>query len=206
VRASRRRAGHCARPDRSRRPIRSADPPPHSRIGLGGNRANVGGRDTQLSEGPAPPSATPASRPAHNCGLVWTAGILLRIRRSEAGPRKGSPLFFCIPLRSVAGGAGDGRIARPDASSRRPRSPAGLHADREHVIGTLQAAFVQGRLGRDEFDLRVGQALASRTYADLAALTADLPAGLVAAEPRYRPARARAPLPVRTGSCAWVRC
>ena len=78
------------------------------------------------------------------------------------------------------------------------------HADREHVIGTLQAAFVQGRLGRDEFDLRVGQALASRTYADLAALTADLPAGLVTAEPCYQLARARAPLPVRTAT--WLMC
>jgi hypothetical protein len=57
------------------------------------------------------------------------------------------------------------------------------HADREQVIGTLKAAFVQGRLAKDEFDLRVGQALASRTYGDLAALTADLPAGLAAAEP-----------------------
>ena len=61
------------------------------------------------------------------------------------------------------------------------------HADREHVIGTLQAAFVQGRLGRDEFDLRVGQALAARTYADLAALTADIPPGPA------RPARPAAP-------------
>jgi len=52
------------------------------------------------------------------------------------------------------------------------------HADRELVIGTLKAAFVQGRLVKDEFDLRVGQALAPRTYAELAALTTDLPAGL----------------------------
>jgi hypothetical protein len=52
------------------------------------------------------------------------------------------------------------------------------HTDREQVIGTLKAAFVQGRLVKDELDLRVGQALASRTYAELAALTADLPAGL----------------------------
>ena len=52
------------------------------------------------------------------------------------------------------------------------------HADREQVIGTLKAAFVQGRLVKDEFDLRVGQALAPRTYAELAAITADLPAGL----------------------------
>ncbi len=56
-------------------------------------------------------------------------------------------------------------------------------ADREQVVGTLQAAFVQGRLDRDELDLRVSQALASRTYAELAAVTADLPVGLTAARP-----------------------
>jgi hypothetical protein len=57
------------------------------------------------------------------------------------------------------------------------------HADREQVIGVLKAAFVQGMLAKDEFDLRVSQAFASRTYAGLAALTADLPAGLTAVEP-----------------------
>jgi Domain of unknown function (DUF1707) len=56
-------------------------------------------------------------------------------------------------------------------------------ADREQVIGALKAAFVQGRLAKDEFDLRVSQTFASRTYAELAALTADLPAGLTAAKP-----------------------
>ena len=62
------------------------------------------------------------------------------------------------------------------------------HADREQVIEALKAAFVHGRLDRDEFDLRMGRALASRTYADLAALTADIPA---------RPTRARLPEPAR---------
>jgi hypothetical protein len=57
------------------------------------------------------------------------------------------------------------------------------HADREQVIETLKAAFVQGRLDRDEFDLRVGQTFASRTYAELAALTADIPARLTTARP-----------------------
>jgi hypothetical protein len=52
------------------------------------------------------------------------------------------------------------------------------HADREQAIGTLKAAFVQGRLDKDEFDLRMGQALASLVCAELAALTVDLPAGL----------------------------
>ena len=55
------------------------------------------------------------------------------------------------------------------------------HADREHVIGTLKAAFVQGRLTKDELDLRIGQTFASRTYAELARLTVDIPAGLIAA-------------------------
>jgi hypothetical protein len=57
------------------------------------------------------------------------------------------------------------------------------HAEREQAIGLLKAAFVQGRLAKDEFDLRVGQALTSRTRAELAAVTADIPAGLIAAKP-----------------------
>ena len=55
-------------------------------------------------------------------------------------------------------------------------------ADREQAIDVLKSAFVQGRLGKDEFDLRVGQVLASRTYADLAALTADVPSRVANAE------------------------
>ena len=71
---------------------------------------------------------------------------------------------------------------------------AGLRAsraDRERVIGLLKAAFAQGRLDRNEFDARIGQALASRTYAELAAITADIPAELTGALPRRPPARAR---------------
>lgn len=57
------------------------------------------------------------------------------------------------------------------------------HADRDRVIDGLKAAFTHGMLDKDEFDLRVGQALTSRTIADLAALTADIPATLAAAQP-----------------------
>jgi hypothetical protein len=56
------------------------------------------------------------------------------------------------------------------------------HADREQVVDTLKAAFVQGRLAKDEFDTRVGQAFASRTYAELAAVTGDIPAGPTGAQ------------------------
>jgi hypothetical protein len=77
------------------------------------------------------------------------------------------------------------------------------HADREQVIGTLKAAFVQGRLTKGEFDLRAGQALASRTYAELAAITADLPAGLTAAQPPA-PARAQAEWPILRRPGRWI--
>jgi hypothetical protein len=79
------------------------------------------------------------------------------------------------------------------------------HADREQVIGTLKAAFVQGRLTKDELDARAGQAFAARTYAELAAVTADLPAGSADAVPPRRAARAQARRPVnnvaRAGIC-----
>ncbi len=64
------------------------------------------------------------------------------------------------------------------------------HADREQVIGTLKAAFVQGRLTEDELDARADRVYASRTYAELAEVTADIPAGLLGARPARDPWRA----------------
>jgi Domain of unknown function (DUF1707) len=76
------------------------------------------------------------------------------------------------------------------------------HADREHVIDVLKAAFVQGLLIKHEFDMRVGQTFASRTYADLAALTADIPAGLIGAQSLRKPAQAQHPANKAVNSCA----
>ena len=50
-------------------------------------------------------------------------------------------------------------------------------ADRERAVGVLRAGFTEGRLSQDELDDRVARAYAARTYRDLWALTADLPAG-----------------------------
>ena len=72
-------------------------------------------------------------------------------------------------------------MAAAAAGRGRPRAS---HADREHVLDVLKAAFVEGRLTEDEFDMRVGQTFASRTYAELAALTADIPAGLIGSSRR----------------------
>ena len=49
--------------------------------------------------------------------------------------------------------------------------------DRERTIDVLKAAFGEGRLSKEEFDSRCARVLAARTYADLSAIVADLPAG-----------------------------
>jgi hypothetical protein len=65
-------------------------------------------------------------------------------------------------------------------------------ADREHVIDTLKTAFVQGRLTKDELCLRVAQTFTSRTYANLAAVTADLPAKWMSARSASQPSDVQA--------------
>ncbi len=66
------------------------------------------------------------------------------------------------------------------------------HADREQVIDTLKDAFTQGRLTRDELDARTSQALAARTYAELDAVTADIPGAPRLDGPPASPVPARA--------------
>jgi hypothetical protein len=79
------------------------------------------------------------------------------------------------------------------------------HADREQVIDTLKAAFVQSLLTKDEFDLRVGQTLGSRTYAQLGGVTADIPRGLIGAQlpPKLAQAQVRTSgnTAVKSGVC-----
>ncbi len=88
-------------------------------------------------------------------------------------------------------------------------------ADREQAITVLKAAYAQGRLTKDELEARVGQAFASRTYAELAALTADIPADSLTASPAAagsaaggpppsRPARTMARAARRSGICLLV--
>jgi hypothetical protein len=76
-------------------------------------------------------------------------------------------------------------------------------ADRDRALDVLKAAFAEGRLTKDEFDERAEYVYRSRTYAELGALTADLPVGPLGAlewqqpvmpVPRFVPAG-----PARTG-------
>jgi uncharacterized protein DUF1707 len=50
------------------------------------------------------------------------------------------------------------------------------HADRDQVVELLRVAAGDGRLSAEELDDRLERALTARTYAELAVLTADLPA------------------------------
>ncbi|MEU9704866.1 DUF1707 domain-containing protein [Streptomyces sp. NPDC047981] len=62
----------------------------------------------------------------------------------------------------------------------RPAVPPGQlrasHDDREAVVERLRDAAAEGRLDFDELDERLGLALTAKTHAELAVLTADLPA------------------------------
>ena len=85
------------------------------------------------------------------------------------------------PERALPGDAGHGRLRAS-------------HADRDGVIDTLKSAYVLGLVTKDEFDTRVTQTLAARTYAELAGVTTDLPAWLVEGQPPLGRAPAKAAL------------
>jgi Domain of unknown function (DUF1707) len=77
-------------------------------------------------------------------------------------------------------------------------------ADRERVIDALKAAFVQGRLSKSDLARRAGQALESRTYAELAGATAGIPAGRTATPQPRQPAAPVRARPVNWKVIAWV--
>jgi hypothetical protein len=77
-------------------------------------------------------------------------------------------------------------------------------ADREQAIDVLKAAFVQGRLTKDEFDARIGLTFTARARAELAAVTADVPARLAGAQPPRKPSRPRTSNAARWGAAGFI--
>jgi hypothetical protein len=63
-------------------------------------------------------------------------------------------------------------------------------ADRQRVAEQLKAALDEGRLALDEYDDRLQQVYAAKTYADLKVPLADLPAVPPAARSQLEPAKA----------------
>src|SRR5258707_10469291 len=95
--------------------------------------------------------------------------------------------------RGAAGAMGRGRLRASDA-------------DREQVIDTLKAALVQGWLTRDQLGVRAGQAVVSRTYAELAAVTDGIPARLIGVVGPPAPPAGRVRKPVSKKVAAWAAC
>ena len=79
-------------------------------------------------------------------------------------------------------------------------------ADREQVIDTLKDGFVQGWLTREQLGVRAAQALVSRTYAELAAVTDSIPARLtsVVGSPALPVGVARKPVSKKVA--VWAAC
>jgi len=85
-----------------------------------------------------------------------------------------------------------------DRDNAAPSQLRASNQDRQAVVDRLQGAFVEGRLQLHEYDERVALAYQAITYADLAALFADLPgdkpARVASAEPAKPVAPSRPPV------------
>jgi hypothetical protein len=72
-----------------------------------------------------------------------------------------------------------------------PRQMRAADTDRDQTAELLRRAAAEGRISFDELDERIGQAYAAKTFADLEALTRDLPGPGVRTPapvaPRYQP-------------------
>jgi DUF1707 SHOCT-like domain len=88
----------------------------------------------------------------------------------------------------VIAGPGSNEMPEPEAAVRGTAAQGAAAAEgwnhgelrssedeREQVIGALKTAFLQGRLTEEELGVRAGQVYASRTYGELAGITADIP-------------------------------
>ena len=88
----------------------------------------------------------------------------------------------------------------PDASQMRAAD-----TDRDRAAELLRAAAAEGRITFEELDERVSQAYAAKTFADLQAITHDLPGpGITPPAPAARPAAAPAATAAAPGPAASV--
>jgi hypothetical protein len=105
----------------------------------------------------------PGPEPFDDRGPQYAAGS------GYGEPQYGPPSYGTNPYAPGPGGSGQS-----------PYSPSGMlasAADRDRVLDVLKSAYGDGRLSKDEFDLRSNQVLAARHYGDLARIVGDLPGG-----------------------------
>jgi len=122
-------------------------------------------------------------------GQGWVAGYGDGQARI-AGP--GVPGPAAVPGPAMAG---------PPAMGRGVAGPPGMlaaTADRERAIDVLKAGFAEGRLTQAEYNDRMTRVYAARTYGELGALVADLPAGPLGGPAHYQGGWYPAPQPPQT--------
>src|SRR5215472_14550657 len=86
-----------------------------------------------------------------------------------------------------------------------PRQMRAADTDREHTVEVLRRAAAEGRITFEELDERVSQAYAAKTFADLQAITHDLPRpGITPPAPAARPAAPPATTAAAPGPAASV--
>jgi len=87
-----------------------------------------------------------------------------------------------------------------------PRQLRAADTDRDQTAELLRRAAAEGRITFEELDERIAQAYAAKTFADLEAVTSDLPGPGVrapaSATPRYQPAEVPAGTPAPAFSVA----
>lgn len=95
----------------------------------------------------------------------------------DGPPQYGPPSYGANPYR----GGSEGQS---------PYGPPGMlasAADRDRVLDVLKSAYGEGRITKEEFDLRSTRILAARHYGELAPIVADLPGGSAFGPPATYP-------------------
>ncbi len=137
---------------------------------------------------PAPPTGypiPPAGYPVPPAGYqVPPAGY-----QAPAAGYQVPPGGYQVPYAGYPAAPGYG-IAQGGFHAGMNPSMRAASTDRDRAVDVLKAGFAEGRLSQDEYNDRMGRAYSARTYGELAALTADLPAGAMPMAypvPMYQP-------------------
>jgi Domain of unknown function (DUF1707)/Domain of unknown function (DUF4190) len=152
------------------------------------NEATIDQDQPTAPQAPASPSPTPPTAP-----YVPPAGYQgYRVQVPPAGYQV-PPAGYQVPPAGYQVPPAGHQIPHGVYQSRTNSSMRAASADRERAVDVLKAGFTEGRLTQDEYNDRMGRAYSSRTYGELTALTADLPAGVMPAiwptsAPVYQPA------------------
>jgi hypothetical protein len=131
---------------------------------------------------PAPPAGypiPPAGYPVPPAGYpVPPAGYQVPPAGYQAPPAgyQAPPAGYPVPYPGYPAAPGYG-LAQGGFQPRMNPAMRAASTDRDRAVDVLKAGFAEGRLSQDEYNDRMGRAYTARTYGELAALTADLPAG-----------------------------